>query len=100
MLASHTSVGSLEISQRIKAIVILAVNEGRIIFNNTKENYYTYYLLSCFPLFPCNQTLSERIFFLITIFAHNADESDKNFVMRFLCYYLSDLYSGGMMSCM
>ena len=35
MLASHTSVGSLEISQRIKAIVILAVNEGRIIFNNT-----------------------------------------------------------------
>lgn len=35
VLASHTSVGSLEISQRIKAIVILAVNEGRIIFNNT-----------------------------------------------------------------
>ena len=34
MLASHTSVGSLEISQRIKAIVILAVNEGRIIQSN------------------------------------------------------------------
>ena len=39
-------------------------------------------------------------FFLITIFAHNADESDKNLVMRFLCYHLSDIYICGMMPCM